>query len=130
MKDIITSQKKIANDTHLRNIFVNDSYLELGIIDVDVIKRLLAYELVNINDITFFPVQNRGLGHSIQHDEYLKKYLPFHFFRNLVLNNANLQLCISYGLLHYYYSDRRETFMPIIFIPINRHLSIRFSENP
>ena len=46
MKDIITSQKNIANDTHIKNIFINDSYLELGIIDVDVIKRLLQY--VNI----------------------------------------------------------------------------------
>ena len=121
MKDIITSQKKIANDIHLKNIFISDSYLELGIIDVDVIKRLLSYELININEITFFPVQNRGLGHSIQHDEYLKKYLPFHFFRNLVLNNANLQLCISYGLLQYHNSDRREAFMPVIFIPINMY---------
>ena len=121
MKDIITSQKNISNDTHLKNIFINDSYLELGIIDVDVIKRLLNYELININEITFFPVQNRGLGHSVQNDEYLKKYLPFHFFRNLVLNNANLQLCISYGLLHYHNSDRREAFMPIIFIPINMY---------
>ena len=121
MKDIITSQKNISNDTHLKNIFINDSYLELGIIDVDVIKRLLSYELININEITFFPVQNRGLGHSSQHDEYLKKYLPFHFFRNLVLNNANLQLCISYGLLQYHNSDRREAFMPIIFIPINMY---------
>ena len=121
MKDIITSQKKIANDTHLKNIFISDSYLELGIIDVDVVKRLLAYELLDINEITFFPVQNRGLGHSLQHDEYLKKYLPFHFFRNLVLNNANLQLCISYGLLQYNNSDRRETFMPIIFIPIKMY---------
>lgn len=119
MRDIITSQKNIANDTHLKNIFINDSYLELGIIDVDVIKRLLEYELININEITFFPVQNRGLGRSTQHDEYLKKYLPFHFFRNLVLNNSNLQLCISYGLLQYHNSDRRESFMPIIFIPVN-----------
>ena len=119
MKDIITSQKNIANDTHIKNIFINDSYLELGIIDVDVIKRLLQYELININEITFFPVQNRGLGRSNQHDEYLKKYLPFHFFRNLVLNNAKLQLCISYGLLQYHNSDRREAFMPIIFIPVN-----------
>ena len=121
MKDIITSQKNISNDTHLKNIFINDSYLELGIIDVDVIKRLLSYELININEITFFPVQNRGLGHSVQNDEYLKKYLPFHFFRNLVINNANLQLCISYGLLQYHNSDRREAFMPIIFIPIKMY---------
>lgn len=121
MKDIITSQKNISNDTHLKNIFINDSYLELGIIDVDVIKRLLSYELININEITFFPVQNKGLGHSSQHDEYLKKYLPFHFFRNLVINNANLQLCITYGLLQYHNSDRREAFMPIIFIPINMY---------
>ena len=121
MKDILNSQKKLANDAHLKNIFSSDSYLELGIIDVDVIKRLLAYELININEITYFPVQNRGLGHSGLHDETLKKYLPFHFFRNLVLNNANLQLCISYGLLQYHNSDHREAFMPVIFIPINMY---------
>lgn len=122
MKDVITSQKNIANDTHLKNIFVNESYLELGIIDVDVVKRLLNYELINIDQVTYFQVQNRGLGHSNLHDSDLKKYLPFHFFRKLALHNANLQLCISYGLLQYRNSDHREAFMPIILIPIQLFL--------
>lgn len=119
MKDIITSNKKLINEMHLKNIFINESYLELGIIDVNVIKRLLNYELINIDEITYFPVQNKGLGRSRLLDENLRNYMPFHFFKRLVENNPKLQLYITYGLLQYRSADNHERFMPIILIPVS-----------
>lgn len=119
MKDVVTSPKKLINDVHLKNIFINDSYLELGIIDVKVIQRLLNYELINIDEITYFPVQNKGLGHSKLQDNTLRNYMPFHFFRCLAENNPKLQLFITYGLLQYRSLDNHERFMPIILIPIS-----------
>ena len=119
MKDVITSTKKLSNDMHLKNIFINNSYLELGIIDVKVIQRLLKYELINIDEITYFPVQNKGLGHSNLQDDMLRNYMPYHFFRRLAENNSKLQLFITYGLLQYRSQDNHERFMPIILIPVS-----------
>lgn len=119
MKDVITTNKKLINDAHLKNIFSNESYLELGIIDVNVIKRLLNFELINIDEITFFPVQNKGLGHSNLLDQNLRNYMPFHFFKRLAENNPKLQLFITYGLLQYRSTDNHERFMPIILIPVS-----------
>ena len=119
MKDIVTSPKKLINDLHLKNIFINDSYLELGIIDVKVVQRLLNYELINIDEITYFPVQNKGLGHSKLQDSTLRNYMPFHFFRCFAENNPKLQLFITYGLLQYRSADNHERFMPIILIPVS-----------
>lgn len=135
MKDVITSPKKLINDMHLKNIFINDSYLELGIIDVKVIKRLLNYELINIDEITYFPVQNKGLGHSKLQDSMLRNYMPFHFFRNLSENNPKVQLFITYGLLQYRTHDNHENFMPIILIPIsiyfeNEDILVQMTSSP
>ena len=60
MNKSLKNKFKIINSVHLRNIFENDYYLELGIIDVEVIKRLLKYEIININEIAFLPIQNKG----------------------------------------------------------------------
>ena len=49
---------------HLTDIFAADSYLELGNINYDVLVRLLNYEIVDYEDITYFPIQKHGVGSS------------------------------------------------------------------
>ena len=65
MNKSLKNKFKIINSVHLRNIFENDYYLELGIIDVEVIKRLLKYEIININEIAFLPIQINALSNNI-----------------------------------------------------------------
>src|SRR5574344_1168686 len=109
---------KIVEDSHLRNILDHDLFLELGIIDVSVIRRLLTFEVIDIDEVTFFPIQNKGLGHGLNKDEVLKNNIPFYFYRKLMEGNPLLQLTISYGLYCYRDFGKMDKFAPIILIPI------------
>lgn len=105
---------------HLLDIFsFNGTYLELGSIDYDVMKRLLNFELIDYEDLAFFPIQNHGLGKfEIAHDN-LRKVLPFLFFERLHQKNKNNQLFITHGLLHHKDESNREIFSPIALLPVN-----------
>lgn len=118
MKVSKVNRTNITSSLHLRNLFVSDAYLELGIIDTNIISSLLKYKMINLNDITYFPVQNKGLGHSDIQTTLLKNYLPHLFFMNLAKNNPQCQLYISYGLLRYRGIESKESFMPVILLPV------------
>ncbi len=111
----------IDNDNrHLQDLYyLNSAYLELGSIDYDVMRRLLNFELIAYEDITYFPIQNKGIGRSEVNNENLRKILPFLFFERLNQKNKNNQLFISYGLLHQKDENNQEIFSPIALIPIN-----------
>ena len=106
---------------HLTDIFAADSYLELGNINYDVLVRLLNYEIVDYEDITYFPIQKHGVGSSEIKDDLLRKKLPFLFFANINRKNRNLQLFITYGLLTLKNKQNREIFSPVVLIPVNMY---------
>lgn len=114
-------QVNVASDMHLKNIFESNSYLELGVIDIDVMSRILSNEIVDLNDIVYFPNQNKGLGKISIDNETLRNYIPHFFFLNLCKNSLRYELAITYGLLKYHNeaNDKKETFVPVFIIPIN-----------
>lgn len=118
VKDTFTSLKLSPNNLHLKNIFVPDSYLELGNIDYNVIKRILNYEMVNIKDICSYDIFNMGVGHSNLKSEELNNFIPFQFFKSITDKDGLRQLFITYGILKYINIDKREVFMPILLLPI------------
>lgn len=118
MRTEFGAKNQIINEPHIKNIFADNLYLELGIIDVSVIRRILEHQIINIKDVTYFPIQNNGLGHSDNLNENLKSNLPFFFFRNLFEDNSDIQLVITYGLCYYRDYEKKDKFAPIIFIPI------------
>lgn len=105
---------------HLLDIFsFKGTYLELGSIDYDVMKRLLNFELIDYEDLAYFPIQNHGLGKfEIAHDN-LRRVLPFLFFERLHQKNKNLQLFITHALLQHKDDSNREIFSPIALVPVN-----------
>lgn len=122
MKDIASKIKLKTNNFHLKDIFSDECYLELGNIHYGVIDRLLKKELVALDDIACFPIQNKGLGHSEINKEYdVKDQLPFLFYKNFNQKHLDKQIVITYGLLHYRGADKREVFMPIILLPVNMY---------
>lgn len=121
MNKITRSKYRIINSSHLRNIFEKDYYLELGIISVDIIKKILNYEVVDIKDVTFLPIQNKGLGHGRNENEKIRNNLPYYFFRKFQESNSLTQLVITYGLCYYRDFEKKDKFAPIIFIPINMY---------
>lgn len=118
MKKINKSKFKIINSVHLSDIFECDYYLELGIIDTSVIKRLLNHEIIAIEDITFFDIQNKGLGCAKSKSEKIRNELPFYFFKKFQDSNSEMQLVITYGLSYYVEFDKKDRFAPVILIPV------------
>ncbi|NLD26994.1 MAG: hypothetical protein GX661_06505 [Acholeplasmataceae bacterium] len=109
-----------SNNQHLIDIYYPDApYLELGCIDYHVLVRLLNYELIDFEDIAYFPIQNAGIGRGGVADEQLQKKLPFLFFERLNQKNKTAQLFITYGLLRHKNEKNNEIFSPAVLIPVN-----------
>lgn len=107
-----------ANNLHLKNIFTDEYYIELGNIEISVIERILSKELVKIDEVAYFPIQNKGLGHSSLTNNELKNILPYLYFKNLNDKDISKQLFITYGLVKYKNNDKEEIFVPIVLLPI------------
>ena len=129
MKVTKVNKTSVSSSLHLRNLFVSDSYLELGIVDTEIISSILKYEMVKLSDVTYFKVQNKGLGHSDIESDMLKNYVPHLFFMHLARNHPYCQLYISYGLLRYRGVEHKESFMPVILIPIKLYFENLESED-
>lgn len=117
--------KLSANNLHLKNIFSDEYYVELGNIEISVIERILNKELVKIEEVAYFPIQNKGLGHSSLDESSLKNILPYLFFKDLNDKDKSKQLFITYGLVKYKNNDKEEIFTPIVLLPIKLY----FEEN-
>ena len=114
-KDLLL--KLANNNQHLSSIFSDEYYVELGNIPVDALEKLFNREVVNINEITYYPIQNSGIGHSNVNDEYAKNIIPFLYLNNINRKNNNRILFVTYGILKYTKS-KKEQFVPIILIPV------------
>lgn len=106
------------DNKHLLDIFSDDCYLELGNISNSVLNKLLKKKLVRYSDLTYFDIQNKGIGSSNIANEELEKKIPFMYFENLYHKKPSRQLFISHGVL-VQKRGYKEYFTPIILIPIN-----------
>ena len=109
---------KLSNSNqHLNNIFTENCYLELGNIEIGAFERIIKKELVPLKDITYFPIQNSGVGHSKLNDEYLRNTMPYIYFINVNRKNNNRQLFLTYGVVKYT-KEKKDVFIPAVLIPV------------
>lgn len=118
-RDIVANLKLSSNNLHLKSIFNTEAYLELGNVDYEALEKLLNYEMININEITDFAIQNIGIGRMNIQNEELNNKIPYLFFKNIADKDKLKQLFISYGILKYENNDNKEVFMPIVLIPVD-----------
>ena len=118
-RDTATNLRLSSKNLHLKSIFSADAYLELGNLDYQVLEKLLNYEMININDIVDFSIQNMGIGRMNIQNKDLSNKMPYLFFKNIVDKDKLKQLIISYGILTYTNNDNKEVFMPIVLIPVD-----------
>ncbi len=105
---------------HLIDIFYDDYYLELGNISYNVLEELLNKKLVSYSRITYFNIENKGIGSFASTNQEIRNKLPFVFFQNLVQQNRSNQLVITYGLL-VRRKGYKEFFTPMVLIPVNMY---------
>lgn len=109
------SQKEL----HLLDIYSNESkYLQIGTIPLDSLQRLLNYEMVQLDDISYIPIQNFGFNQSTIKNESLKAILPYFYFQNINQKSTS-QVFITHGMIKYKDQDKKEKFSPLILIPVN-----------
>ncbi len=118
MKEYGSKLKITSSDIHLKSIFANDFYLELGSIDIDIMKRILKYELININELTYYPIQNKSVGSSKTLVGELKDKIPYMFYKVIVDADYSRYMFLTYGVLDYYNVSAKDRFMPIFLLPI------------
>ena len=102
----------------LLNVFTDNYYLELGNIDYTVIDKILKRELVSIDEVTCFDIQNIGIGHASKSTKDLRDILPFIYFENIQNKERSIQLFITCGLLSKIVANKAETFAPIVLIQV------------
>lgn len=106
------------SNKHLLDLFTENSYLELGNIDYRMIKRLLAYQVINIHDVFDKALLTRSIGADHIQNPQLREMLPFFHFVNLNRKNPSFHLFLTYGLIAYKNDNGKESFSPLILIPI------------
>ena len=102
----------------LLNVFTDNYYLELGNIDYTVIDKILKRELVSVDEVTCFDIQNIGIGHASKATKDLRDILPFIYFENIQNKERSIQLFITCGLLSKIVANKTETFAPIVLIQV------------
>ncbi len=105
---------------HLIDIFSDNYYLELGNISYNVLEDLLAKKLVSYSRLTYFNIENKGIGSFASTNQEIKNKLPFVFFQNMIRSNRANQLVITYGLL-VRRKGYKEFFTPMVLIPVNMY---------
>src|SRR5690554_3763075 len=81
---------------HLLDIYSNTTkYLELGTISIDANLRLLKYEMVQLDDIAFLPIQNTGFSQSHVKNESLKSKFLYFYFKKKIKKILNKYLLIN-----------------------------------
>ena len=106
------------NNKHLQDIFNEDYFLELGNLNANTLSKLLKYKLVRYSDLTFFDIQNKGIGTSDISNKKLKEKIPYFYFENFSHKDVSKKLFITYGII----IQRRgykEYFTPIILLPVD-----------
>ena len=102
----------------LLNIFTDSYYLELGNVDYNVIERVLHREVICVDELACYDIQNIGVGHASKATKELRDILPYIYFENIQNKERSIQLFITCGLLSKVVANKAETFAPIVLIPV------------
>ena len=107
-------------EKHLIDVYSNTSrYLEIGTIGFDAMNSLLKYEIVQLEEVSYLPIQNSGFSQSMVKDKELKSIIPYLYFQNINQKNRPMQVFITHGLIRYKNSKNKEVFSPLMLMPVN-----------
>ena len=125
----ITANSLSLDNSHLLDVLNNDKYIEIGNINYKTFEKLLAGKLIKLEDLSFFSIQNIGLGGSkitSEKDSELINKLPFLALANNVKSHSSRIVVITYGILVQFGTTKdfssREEFTPMVLIPVEMYI--------
>lgn len=111
------------DNNHLQDILSNESFIELGNINYKVLNNLLDGKLIKLEELSYFDIQNMGLGRSEVDNDNLRDKLPYIRLYNKVKNHSSMIAIITYGILVQNANSKNfaihEQFTPMVLIPVN-----------
>ena len=102
---------------HLKNILEESYYIELGTINVSAMEKIMAGELVKLDDIYHSLILSEGIGRITEDSKKEVKY-QFNTLNSLRNKTATNKIFLTCGLLHYHLNDDVEYYAPIVLIPV------------
>lgn len=121
-----------SRNYHLMNVLEKDYYIELGVIDIEILERILNKETVNFDKIYDIKLLSEGIG-KITGDIQNDLYYQLNYLINLRLKNSTCKFCLTAGIVKYLDEENCEKYAPIILIPIDfdyQKLEIVISGDP
>lgn len=124
-----------SNNQHLLDVFTTNFYYEIGTISEKTMRAILKKKPILLSEVIDFSVANIGLGSQNVADEQSNCYLPIVNFLNIFEENQSKQLFITEGIYYSLDDNKKESFAPIILIPIlisreENNMYVRMVSNP
>ena len=101
---------------HLLDILSSDYYLELGIIDLNLLNDLLQGKQLNLTDIEYRDLSNEGVGKI--RDDAEDIHYQVNYLVSLRQKSSTDKFFITCNALRYINEDGFELYAPIILIPV------------
>ena len=121
-----------SKNTHLMNILEKDYYVELGVIDIDILERLLDGEKIEFSKLVNINLLSEGIG-KITGDIENDLYYQLNYLINLRLKNSTCKFVLTCGTVKYFDEDKCEKYAPIVLIPFDfdyRNFEVILSSDP
>lgn len=129
------SEKKYyiqSRNIHLMNILEKDYYIELGVIDVDILDRIINKEQLEFSKVFDLGLLSGGIG-KITGDPINDFYYQLNYLINLRLKNSTCKFFLTAGTVKYFDDDNCEKYAPVILIPFDfdyQHFEIIINGDP
>ena len=106
---------------HLKKIYNESYYLELGVIDFKILEKIFQYEIVDIDDIIYHDLAFEGIGQILGQNEQ-EINLQLAYLDNLRNKSTSYKIFITMGVLKYRLLNSEEYYAPIVLIPVDLDL--------
>ena len=116
MKDSQARYRIEFKNDHLLDILSRNYYLELGVIDLNLMRDLLNGKQLNLLDLIYQDIANEGIG-QIKNEEN-DIYYQVNYLVSLRQKTSTDKFFITCNALRYMNEDGVETYSPIILIPV------------
>ncbi len=101
---------------HLLDILCSDYYLELGVIDLNLLNDLLNDKQLNLVDIEYRDLSNEGVGQIREDDEDI--HYQVNYLVSLRQKNSTDKFFITCNCLRYLNTEGFEVHAPMVLIPV------------
>jgi len=104
-------------NTHLVNLLDENYYIELGVVDMNILSRLILGERLDMSELIYDDLLTSGIG-KISKDASHEVDYQLHYLLNLRQKSSTNKFFLTTGTIVYLDNFGCEKYAPIVLIPI------------